>query len=83
MKLIDRILEKWENRTWKNLRKKFDGIPVLWVVYKPQHEPPNMMFHLHPDIGHDSYLNAMFSDIADHIREEYGEFLEEGEDGVH
>lgn len=83
-KIIDYLLEKWENRIRRNTKKKHDGIPVLQAIYKPHREPPNMLFHLHPDIGHDTYLVGMFSSIADYIRDEYGEILEKDkQDGAY
>lgn len=66
-KLLDKIIKYYEIRC----KKELGGIPLLWVIYKTDKEPPNIIFNLHPDIRHDDYLNKQFTEIADYIRENY------------
>lgn len=63
---LEKVLEKRAIR-------KLGGIPLLWIIYKPELKEKNVIFHLYPSIKHDEYLNSKFSEIADYIRENYPE----------
>ena len=42
-RLIDKLTDYWE----KKCQREMGGIPMLWVVYKPEKPVPNMEFRLH------------------------------------
>ena len=43
------------------------------MIYKPEQSKPNVIFHTHPSIEHDVFLSMKFKEIADYIRENWGE----------
>ncbi len=61
MKLLRKLL----------IRKQ--GIPLMYVLYKPWKAKPNVNFKMHPNIKRDEYLKFMFTEIADDIRTKYGD----------
>ena len=65
--MLDRAVKYFENRA----RKKMGGIPLMWLVYKPELEAPNMIFNMHPSIMKDEYLNIRMKEMADYLRENY------------
>ena len=65
--MLNWIVKKLENKS----RKKYGGIPIAWVTYKPEQQGKNITFNLHPSIKHDEYLSQTFQEIADYIRENY------------
>lgn len=69
--MIDKLLDRLVGHYEKKCKKKLGGIPLLWLIYQTDKEPPNIIFNLHPDIKHDLYLNKQFTEIADYIRENY------------
>jgi hypothetical protein len=71
--LLNRLIDKLE----KKCQRKMGGIPMLWVIYKPDKPVPNMEFRLHPMFKDDIALNTAFKDIADYMRDKYLE-AEEG-----
>ena len=81
--MINRLLGWLQKRYKRKIIKRFGGIPVLWAIYKPEQKPPNIHFYLHPVIGHDAYLSSTFTDIANHIRDEYGDVLKGDKDEQH
>ena len=66
-KVLDKLVKYFENRA----RKKMGGIPLMWLVYEPELEAPNMIFNMHPSIIKDEYLNIRMKEIADYLRENY------------
>ena len=42
--MLNRLIDKLE----KKCQRKMGGIPMLWVIYKPDKPVPNMEFRLHP-----------------------------------
>lgn len=63
----------WE----KKCQRKMGGIPLLWVIYKPEKPVPNMEFRLHPMFNGDKFLNDIFKIVADYMRDRYLEAEEE------
>ncbi len=64
-------LEKYYR--WKAYRKH-NGVLIMWAVYRPELPEPNIFFSLHPDLKHDDYLKPRFGEIAEHIRQHYGDW---------
>ena len=67
--MLNWLVKKFENKS----RKIYGGIPIVWVIYKPELKEKNVVFNLHPTIKHDDYLSKTFKEIADYIRENYPE----------
>ena len=65
--MYDFLLRFFEKRS----AKKLGGVPLLWMIYKPDQPIPNMIFKLHPSIEQDEYLNKQFKEISDYLREKY------------
>jgi len=66
-RLIDKLTDYWE----KKCQRKMGGIPLLWVIYKPEKPVPNMEFRLHPMFIEDEYLNYIFKEAANYMRDKY------------
>ena len=62
--------------------QRYAGIPVMVVVYKPWRSGKNVYINTIEPFKTDAYLRKRFSEIAEHIREEYQEkmdiIIEEG-----
>ena len=66
-KLIDWYLAYAERRA----RKRMGGVPIMWMLYSPDKEPPNVFTHLHPDIEQDEELHEAFRAAAKLVRERW------------
>lgn len=70
-----RVLEKiWgftENWMEKRVIKRTGGIPVVYIIYKPWEDAPNVIFMLHPEIREDALMNEYAKKLADRVREIY------------
>lgn len=54
--------------------RKYDGILISYIVYKPEKEGKNVFTHdLHPDIEQDEVLKDLLGAAADRIRMFYKE----------
>ena len=66
-KILDWLVDKAERRA----RRKLGGIPIAWIIYKPDKPPPNVDIHTHYTVEHDEYLRVRFKETADYIRESW------------
>ena len=71
--VVDKLTQYFEDRA----REKMGGVPLMWLVYKPELDVPNMIFNMHPSIMKDEYLNVRMKEIADHLRDNYTDEWEE------
>ena len=71
--MIKKLIDWYLKRQEKACIKRIGGIPIVWAVYKPEQDKPNVVFHTHPSIEHDVFLRMKFKEIADYIRENWGE----------
>ena len=64
---MKKLTDYWE----KKCQREMGGIPLLWVIYKPEKPVPNMEFRLHPMFIEDEYLNCIFKEAANYMRDKY------------
>ena len=69
--MISKILDWLVNKAEGRARKKLGGIPIAWIIYKPEKPPPNVIIHTHYTVEHDEWLQERFKEIADYIRENW------------
>lgn len=50
---------------------KYDGILMVYVIYKPHILKPNVVIHVHPLLKEDEKLQELYQQVADRIREVY------------
>jgi len=67
--MFDWLLKKYAAYLERKAKKKFNGIPVLFVTYRPDDPIPNMDFRPHPFITRDEVIGEKFKDLADLLRD--------------
>jgi hypothetical protein len=76
-----KIIENHCNRLQKKAIIQNKGLPIFYVVYKPQNDGKNVFFnYIHPDIRENPKLNWYLKRIGKMVRdfyEERPELLEE------
>lgn len=65
----------------RNMAIRHHGIPIFFVVYKPQTSGKNVIYTtMHPDVINDANLKTLMELVANRVREYYAsqpELLEE------
>jgi len=64
-------------KLYHKMVQRYAGIPVMVVVYKPWRSGKNVYITTIEPFKNDAYLKQRFSEIAEHIREEYQEQMDE------
>ena len=76
-----KIIDKWCERAKRQMVMRHNGIPIFFLVYKPQKDGKNVIANVaHPDLREDILLNQLLSATAERIRHFYSkhpELLEE------
>jgi len=71
-------------KLYHKMVQRYNGIPVMVVVYKPWRSGKNVYITTIEPFKNDALLRQRFAEIAEHIREEYqekmDEIIREGED---
>ena len=57
--------------------QRYNGMPVMIAVYKPYRTGKNVYINTIEPFKNDAYLRQRFTEIAEHIREEYQEKMDE------
>lgn len=65
------------SRLYKKLVRKYKGIPVMFLIYKPWRKGKNLFVYRLPPFGDDEYITARCDEIAEHIRALYQDKLDE------
>ena len=64
--MIDKLIKRLRNKSIM----AHDGIPILYVVYKPQKDGKNVFTYIaDPELGQDKELDYLFKTVADRVRE--------------
>ena len=71
--MIGWLLDKYVAHLERKADKKFNGIPVLFVTYKPYEPIPNIYYSFHPSITVDKPLDDNLRELADLLRDRYKE----------
>ncbi len=69
--MITWMIETYLGWAEKRAYKRLDGIPLMWMIYKKDAPPPNVVFHLHPKIEHDEEIRGVFKSLAEMVRERF------------
>ena len=72
--LLDRFTKWAERRAIRTV----GGIPIAWIIYRPWQDAPNVYIHAHPEVGNDEGVMRRMKDLAEYIRENYGDKWEVG-----
>lgn len=64
LNLLTRLSEKYA-------RWRLGGIPLMWIIYKPDKPKPNVIVNLHYAIKMDAELTRKFAELAEMIRERW------------
>ena len=68
------MLTKYIKHLQKKLILRHDGLPIFYIVYKPQKDGKNVIsYATHPDIQKDEKLDVLLRCAADRVREYYKE----------
>ena len=67
--ILDRFV-KWAER---RAIRKLGGIPIAWIIYRPWQDAPNVYIHTHPEVGGDDGVTRRMKDLAEYIRDNYGD----------
>ena len=71
-------LESWLK---KKMVKKENGVPIFYIVYRPQNELPNVItHHTHPELREEEGLDELLKEVSDKVRgfyEKHPELLDE------
>ena len=65
--MLELLVRWYEKRTIK----RAGGIPIVYFLYKPWLEVPNVFVMIHPDIGDDAVIKEHSKIIANRVREIY------------
>lgn len=68
--MIDKLIKHLRN---KSIMAR-NGIPILYVVYKPQKDGKNVFTYIaDPELRQDKELDYLFKNVADCVREHYAD----------
>ncbi len=56
----------------KYARWRLGGIPIMWIIYKPDLPKPNVIVNIHPDIKADAEISDKCVELAELVRERWG-----------
>ena len=65
-----RILDWLVHYAERRAIKRIGGIPLMWIIYKPDKDPPNVIYNFHPDIEQGP-LKEQLQKTADMVREQW------------
>jgi hypothetical protein len=69
-----KIIEKYCNYLQKKAIRQNKGLPIFYVVYKPQKDGKNVFFsYIHPEIRENPKLDWYLRRVGDMVREFYAE----------
>lgn len=75
--MIDKLIKRLRNKSII----QHQGVPILYVVYKPQNDGKNVITYIaDPDLRENEQLDYLFKNIADCVREHYADKPEQLEE---